>query len=170
MLIPFNFMSKYLRNLISDAIEVKGSDDKKYKKEKLLGFGRGEFRVLITKLKIAQFGLNYQNCHNQIFASLDFSFESTYQGIRRSYRFGQEHDVNIYLVATDTMQNVRKSFDEKQAQFNEMQRAMSEATNRNINKQLKLTKMEVSNEYVSEKCSIKLGDSVQLIKEILMKV
>ena len=79
-----------MRNLISDAVEVKGSDDKKYKKEKLLGFGRGEFRVLITKLKIAQFGLNYQNCHNQIFASLDFSFESTYQGIRRSYRFGQE--------------------------------------------------------------------------------
>lgn len=157
---------KFLRNLIQDAVEVKGSDDKKYKKEKLLGFGRGEFRVLITKLKIAQFGLNYQNCHNQIFASLDFSFESTYQGIRRSYRFGQEHDVNIYLVATDTMQNVRKSFDEKQHQFNEMQRAMSEATNRNINKQLKLTKMDVSNEYVSDKCSIKLGDSVQLIKEI----
>lgn len=157
---------RYLRDLIHDAVEVKGSDDKKYKKDKLLGFGRGEFRVLITKLKIAQFGLNYQNCHNQIFASLDFSFESTYQGIRRSYRFGQEHDVNIYLVATDTMQNVRKSFDEKQHQFNEMQRAMSEATNRNINKQLKLTKMEVSNEYVSDKCSIKLGDSVQLIKEI----
>lgn len=157
---------KYLRDLIHDAVEVKGSDDKKYKKDKLLGFGRGEFRVLITKLKIAQFGLNYQNCHNQIFASLDFSFESTYQGIRRSYRFGQEHDVNIYLVATDTMQNVRKSFDEKQHQFNEMQRAMSEATNRNINKQLKLTKMEVSNAYVSDKCSIKLGDSVQLIKEI----
>ena len=157
---------KFLRNLIPDAIEVKGSDDKKYKKDKLLGFGRGEFRVLITKLKIAQFGLNYQNCHNQIFASLDFSFESTYQGIRRSYRFGQEYDVNIYLVATDTMQNVRKSFDEKQHQFNEMQRAMSEATNRNINNQLKLSKMKVSKEYVSDKCDIRLGDSVQLIKEI----
>ena len=26
--------------------------------------------------------------------------------------------------------------------------------------------MEVSKEYVSDKCSIKLGDSVQLIKEI----
>ena len=37
-----------MRNLISDAVEVKGSDDKKYKKEKLFGFGRGEFRVLIT--------------------------------------------------------------------------------------------------------------------------
>lgn len=157
---------KLLRSMISDAVEVKGSDDKKYKKEKLLGFGKGEFRVLITKLKIAQFGLNYQNCHNQIFASLDFSFESTYQGIRRSYRFGQDHDVNIYLIATDTMQNVRKSFDEKQAQFNNMQIAMSKATNRNIKQQLKLTKMEVSKSYISDKCEIHLGDSVQLIKNI----
>ena len=157
---------KLLRSMIPDAVEVKGSDDKKYKKEKLLGFGKGEFRVLVTKLKIAQFGLNYQNCHNQIFASLDFSFESTYQGIRRSYRFGQEHDVNIYLIATDTMQNVRKSFDEKQAQFNNMQIAMSKATNRNIKQQLKLTKMEVSKSYISDKCEIHLGDSVQLIKNI----
>ena len=61
---------KYLRDRLPDAVEVKGSDSKAYKKEKLLGFGRGEFRVLITKLKIAQFGLNYQNCHNQIYASL----------------------------------------------------------------------------------------------------
>lgn len=157
---------KLLRSMIPDAVEVKGSDDKKYKKEKLLGFGKGEFRVLVTKLKIAQFGLNYQNCHNQIFASLDFSFESTYQGIRRSYRFGQEYDVNIYLVATDTMQNVRKSFDEKQDQFNNMQIAMSKATNRNIKQQLKLTKMEVSKSYISDKCEIHLGDSVQLIKNI----
>ena len=88
---------KYLCSIIPDAIEVKGSDNKQYKKDMLLGFGRGEFRVLITKLKIAQFGLNYQNCHNQIYASLDFSFEATYQGIRRSYRFGQTSSVNIYL-------------------------------------------------------------------------
>ena len=40
----------------------------------LLGFANNEFRIQITK-PIAQFGLNYQNCRNQIFASLDFSFE-----------------------------------------------------------------------------------------------
>lgn len=68
-----------LRKMIPEAIEVKGSDNKQKKKDNLLGFGRGEFRVLITKLKIAQFGLNYQNCHNQIFASLDFSFEATFR-------------------------------------------------------------------------------------------
>lgn len=157
---------QYLRNLIPDAVEVKGSDNKGFKKEKLLGFGNGDFRVLITKLKIAQFGLNYQNCHNQVFASLDFSFESTYQGIRRSYRFGQESEVNIYLIATDTMQNVRKSFEEKQSAFFVMQSSMTEAMNRNINHKINLKKMEVDKSYKSDYCDIKLGDCVQLIQSI----
>lgn len=157
---------KYLRSLLPDAVEVKGSDNKQYKKDTLLGFSRGEFRILITKLKIAQFGLNYQNCHNQIYASLDFSFEATYQGIRRSYRFGQTEAVNIYLVTTDTMQNVKKSFDEKQKAFKEMQSAMTEAMNRNIKNKISLKKMEVSNQYKSDFCDIRLGDCVQLIREV----
>lgn len=157
---------RYLRSKLQDAIEVKGSDTKEYKKSKLLGFGRGEFRVLITKLKIAQFGLNYQNCHNQIYASLDFSFEATYQGIRRSYRFGQTEQVNIYLITTDTMQNVKDSFDEKQKAFTSMQQSMTEATNRNLKSQLSLKKMEISKEYKSDYCHIKLGDCVQLIQQV----
>ena len=157
---------KILRDNITDAVEVKGSDTKGYKKNKLLGFAKGEFRVLITKLKIAQFGLNYQNCHNQIFASLDFSFESTYQGIRRSWRFGQNDEVNVYLICTDTMQNVRSTIEEKQKQFEKMQRQMSLATNRNFNRQIKLVKMDTEKEYKSDLCDIKMGDCVQLIKDV----
>lgn len=157
---------KYLRKLLPDAIEVKGSDSKEYKKSKLLGFGNGEFKILITKLKIAQFGLNYQNCKNQIFASLDFSFESTYQGIRRSYRFGQKEEVNIYLITTDTMQNVKESFDAKQKAFIEMQKAMTIAMNRNIKNEIKLTKMETIGQYKSENCDIRLGDCVKLIQDV----
>lgn len=156
----------YLRKLIPDAVEVKGSDNRDYKKDKLLGFANGDFRVLITKLKIAQFGLNYQNCHNQIFASLDFSFEATYQGIRRSYRFGQEHAVDVWLIVTDTMQNVKESFERKQKQFENMQDKMSLSMGRNIKNQLKLQSMESVNEYKSDNCHIKMGDCVQLISEL----
>lgn len=123
----------YLREHIPDAIEVKGSDSKSFKREHLLGFAQNKFRVLITKLKIASMGMNYQNCHNQIFASLDFSFEKTYQGIRRSYRFLQKNEVNCYLIVTDTMQNVRSTILRKQKQFEYMQKQMSRATNRNKN-------------------------------------
>ena len=119
--------------LLPEAVEVRGSESPEAKERKLLAFGKNEYRVLVTKLRIAQFGMNYQNCHNQIFVSLDFSFESTYQGIRRSYRFGQRDAVNIWLICTDTMENVRESINKKQEVFLGMQKAMTAATNRNVN-------------------------------------
>jgi hypothetical protein len=111
---------KQLRKLLPEAIEVKGSEPSEVKEKKLIGFSHNEYRILITKKKIAQFGLNFQNCHNQIFASLDFSFEGLYQAIRRSYRFGQKHEVNIHLITTDTMQNVIGAIRQKQNQFDVM--------------------------------------------------
>lgn len=116
-----------LERLIPDAIQVKGQDDPIVKEKNLRGFANNKFRVLITKPKIGAFGLNYQNCSNQIFASLDFSFELFYQGVRRSWRFGQKNDVNIHLITTDTMQNVVQSIQEKQEKFIEMQNEMREA-------------------------------------------
>lgn len=115
-----NVEGDYLMDRLPDAVEVRGSEDPEIKEKKLLGFAHNDFRVLVTKTKIAQFGLNYQNCHNQIFASLDFSFESLYQAIRRSYRFGQKHEVNVHLITTDTMQNVIGAIRQKQEQFDMM--------------------------------------------------
>lgn len=122
-----NAEGEYLKSRLKEAIEVRGNDTHEVKKKYLLGFAKNEFRILITKPKIAQFGMNYQNCHNQIFASLDFSFESLYQSIRRSYRFGQKDKVNIHLVTTDTMGNVLESIKKKQQYFNEMNLQMSKS-------------------------------------------
>jgi hypothetical protein len=154
----------YLKKLIPDAVEVKGSDSPEYKEKHLIGFANNEFRVLITKTKIASFGLNYQNCHNQIFASLDFSFEGLYQAIRRSYRFGQNKPVNIYMITTDTMRNVIESISRKQKQFEEMQNAMTLSVNKNIQ-----SKKRMEREYKkveTEQFKIELGDCVQLIKTV----
>ena len=154
----------YLRKLIPDAIEVKGSDSSEYKESKLIGFANNEFRVLITKTKIAQFGLNYQNCRNQIFASLDFSFEGLYQAIRRSYRFGQKNDVNIYLVTTDTMQNVIQSINQKQKQFEIMQHQMSLSVNEEY-VGLETLSFDTESEK-TEWYNIQRGDCVQLIQNV----
>lgn len=154
----------YLRKLIPDAVEVTGSDSPEYKEEKLLGFANGDFRVLITKGKIAMFGLNYQNCHNQVFASLDFSFEGLYQAIRRSYRFGQKEAVNIYLITTDTMQNVIQSIKNKQRQFEKMQVSMRASVNKNLTKTIKMNR--IFNEHKTDNFHFMHGDSVQLIKTI----
>jgi hypothetical protein len=161
-----NEEGEMLRKLLPDAIEVKGSDTNEWKESKLLGFARNEFRILITKTKIASFGLNYQNCRNQIFASLDFSFEGLYQAIRRSYRFGQKNEVDVYLITTDTMTNVRAAIDTKQKQFEIMRHEMSEAINHN----LKGTTMTSGNfDTLSEQnewFDIKRGDCVKLIQDV----
>lgn len=155
-----------LRKLIPEAIEVKGSDSPEYKEKMLLGFGKNEFRVLITKTKIAQFGMNYQNCHNQVFASLDFSFEGLYQAMRRSYRFGQDFPVNIYLITTDTMQNVKDAIDEKQRQFKIMQDEMSKAVNVNMAGQNMTVNNYEEKEVINDWFHIKRGDCVKLIKDV----
>lgn len=153
----------FLTERIPDAVEVRGSDSIKLKEKNLLGFANNEFRVLITKKKIAQFGLNYQNCHNQIFASMDFSFEGLYQSIRRSYRFGQTKPVNIYLITTDTMQNVINSIKQKEQAFLEMQQEM----NKNINsKQYGLLNEYDYKEVATENFFLMKGDTCIEIKRI----
>lgn len=115
-----NKEAEYLIPFIEDMREVRGSMEIEDKEKNLLDFAKNKYRVLLTKTKIAAFGMNFQNCHNQIFASLDFSFEQLYQAIRRSYRFGQKHQVNIWLITTDTMQNVIAAIKEKQEQYERM--------------------------------------------------
>tara|TARA_R100001440_G_scaffold23689_1_gene38607 strand:+ start:24692 stop:26920 length:2229 start_codon:yes stop_codon:yes gene_type:complete len=124
-----NEEEKRIKQLIPDAVSVNGADKSEIKESRLLGFANNKFRVLVTKKKIAQFGMNFQNCYNQVFASLDFSFEGLYQAVRRSYRFGQKNNVNIYLITTDTMENVIKIINKKQKQFEEMQNEMNKYIN-----------------------------------------
>lgn len=161
-----NEEGEMLKKLLPDAVEVKGSDSNEWKKDKLLGFANNEFRILITKTKIASFGMNYQNCRNQIFASLDFSFEGLYQAIRRSYRFGQKNEVNIYLITTDTMANVKQAIDTKQKQFEIMQDEMAKAVNQNLAGQIMQVGEFDTTEENNEWFSIQRGDCVQLIENV----
>jgi DNA modification methylase len=161
-----NEEGELLKKLLPESIEVKGADSNEWKEKHLLGFANNEFRILISKTKIASFGMNYQNCRNQIFASLDFSFEGLYQAIRRSYRFGQNNEVNIYLITTDTMANVKQSIENKQKQFNIMQDEMSHAVNETLKGNIMKTKDYDNTEIVNDWYKIKRGDCVQLISEI----
>ena len=164
--IKHNDEGDYLKRLIPDAVEVRGNDSIKYKEDTLLEFADGKHRVLITKSKIAQYGLNFQNCHNQIFASLDFSFESLYQSIRRSYRFGQKNEVNIYIVTTDTMQNVIQVIQNKQKQFENMQKELSQHSLESIGVDAVLKTDRQFEAVEGEDWEMRLGDCVQLIQDV----
>jgi hypothetical protein len=56
-----NAESDELTRLIEDAVEVRGSDKPDVKVDRMLGFSEGRNRVLVTKPKIAGFGMNWQH-------------------------------------------------------------------------------------------------------------
>jgi DNA modification methylase len=153
-----------LLKLIPDSLSVNGGHKNEIKKARLIGFAKNEFRVLITKTKIAQYGLNYQNCRNQIFLSFDFSFEGLYQAMRRSWRFGQTQQVNILLVIVETMGNVIQSIKQKQSKFENMQKQMQDSMNNSFE-----SKIENNGQFITEKgerWEQTLGDSTEYTKTI----
>lgn len=100
---------------IPGSVNVQGSDDAETKERNLMAFARGEIRVLITKPKIAGFGLNWQHCHQQAFVGVNDSFESYYQSVRRSWRFGQTQPVDIHLFVSESEGSVLANLKRKEA-------------------------------------------------------
>jgi DNA modification methylase len=155
----------HLKTLGFNCRNVQGSDSIEKKETDLLGFAHNEFQILITKQSIAAHGLNYQNCYYQIFNSIDFSFEQTYQAMRRSWRFGQKNKVTCWMITTDRMINVINILQRKQKSFENMQHEMIKAVNKNLNNQLTTNSME-SEDIKSENYWLMKGDCVQRIKEV----
>lgn len=107
--------SKEASNLLSNAVEVKGADSLEYKIKALEDFQDGNTKILITKPKIAGFGMNFQNAHNMVFLGLNDSWETYYQCIRREWRYGQDKPVNVYLIIHDVEMEILKNIQRKDA-------------------------------------------------------
>jgi hypothetical protein len=108
------------REAIPGAVEVQGSDSPEEKAERLLGFASGLYRVLVTKPKIAGFGLNWQHCARIIFLGASHSYEQTYQAIRRCWRFGQAREVHVHVIRADNEASVVANYRRKERDAEEM--------------------------------------------------
>ena len=101
-----------ITDLVDGAVNVRGNDTPEQKAEALEAFQDGEHRVLVTKVQIAGFGMNFQNAHQMVFCGLGDSFEAYYQAIRRCWRFGQTEPVDVHVVVSDLerqiVDNVRR--------------------------------------------------------------
>jgi len=156
---------KVLRELLNgyDFRIVTGSDSIEKKETDLIDFSQGKYKILITKGKIAGMGMNFQHCHNQIIAGLDFSFEKMYQEVRRSYRFGQTENVNITVITLDTMQNVIETIKHKEYEFKKLRDEMKSIINKYGGKKfMETTQYDIT----LGDATLMKGDCVQRIKEI----
>lgn len=134
-----NDESHTLHSLINDSVEVQGSDKDEHKTNSMLNFAQGDIKCLVTKPKIAGFGMNWQNCHNMIFTGLSDSYEAYYQALRRCWRFGQTKEVNVYIIISAKEGCVKQNIERKQTDFIKMQKEMTELTKEITKKELKKT-------------------------------
>jgi superfamily II DNA or RNA helicase len=110
---------------IAGAVNLQGSDSIQSKADKLEAFSNGEIRVLVTKPKIAGFGMNWQHCNAMVFMGASHSFESTYQAIRRCWRFGQKKPVHVHFVRHELEEAIIRNFKRKQKQHADLMSSMS---------------------------------------------
>jgi hypothetical protein len=112
-----NDEANHVARLIGDdAINVEGSWSPDDKAEAIEAFQDGLIRVLVTKPSIAGFGMNFQNCHQMAFLGLSDSWEAYYQAIRRCWRFGQQHPVDVHIVVSDLEQQIVHNIQRKEAE------------------------------------------------------
>ena len=134
-----------LEKMIPDCVQVSGNDSDDAKERKMMDFTNGNARVMVSKQKIAGWGMNWQHCAHVVEFS-SHSFEASYQGLRRCYRFGQTRPVIHDLVATEGEANVLKNLQRKAAQAEvmfanlvaEMNRAEAIERKNNFTKKLEI--------------------------------
>ncbi len=122
-----NDESAMLAKMIPGARELRGDMTPDQKEAALLGFADGDFRAIVTKPKLAGFGVNWQHCAHAVFASISFSYEQHYQAVRRSHRFGQMQQVRNDIVISDTERSIWEVINVKGKKHEEMKRRMSDA-------------------------------------------
>ena len=134
-----NAESEMLHRMINESYEIKGSDKAKYKTETMINFSDGSVKCLVTKPKIAGFGMNWQQCHNMIFVGLSDSYEAYYQAVRRCWRFGQTHEVNVYIIISAKEGAVKENIERKEVDAENMKRQMLALTKEITKKNLERT-------------------------------
>lgn len=119
-----NDESTMLQQLIPGSVEIKGSDKIEKKESVLTDFVNGDVKILITKPKIAGFGLNWQHCNQMAFVGLSDSFEQIYQATRRCWRFGQKKPVDIHFVCHALEGPVLENIKIKESKAEEMAQSL----------------------------------------------
>ena len=154
-----------LAELIPGAVNVQGSDSPESKAKNLLGFAHGDVRVLVSKPKIAGFGMNWQHCARMAFVGLDDSFEKFYQAVRRCYRFGQKRSVKVHMFTAENEGQILENLKRKEVQHHEMSKKMIEhmkdIMNNELAGQTSITDEYREDTYTGEGFTLHLGDCVK---------
>ncbi len=160
-----NDEAELIKSLIPGAVNVQGSDTPESKVKNLMGFARGDIRVLCSKPKIAGYGLNWQHCARVAFVGLDDSFEKFYQAVRRCYRFGQKREVHVHIFTAENEGQILLNIKRKESNHHKMSENMIENMKDIMNNELSGIE-NVVDEYkedahIGDGFTVNLGDCVK---------
>ena len=97
----YNEEQKLLEEFMPDAASITGTTPPAKRQKLIDAFKRGEITELISKPKILGFGLNLQVATKHVFSGLQDSYESYYQCIKRSNRYGSTEPLDVHIPVTD---------------------------------------------------------------------
>lgn len=163
-----NIESETAATEIFGAEEVTGSMSLDEKIDKTHAFVHGKLRMLVTKPKILGLGSNLQNSHNAIFCGLSDSYEMFYQSVRRQYRYGQKHPVNVHIVLSNAEQIVLDNVLRKERDMEEMQSEMikyiADRNKMELRGEIDVSRAEYAEATVKkEDYTMHLGDCVEVM-------
>lgn len=116
-----------IKKALSEAVEVYGSQDYDIREKRVIGFAKGESRLLATKKSLSGQGCNFQyHCHRAIFLGIDYEFNDFIQAIHRIYRFMQTEKVIIDIIYTEEEQEILRVLLQKWKQHTYMADKMTE--------------------------------------------
>jgi len=154
-----------IESILSDCINVQGSDSPEVKTKNMMAFTHGELRILCSKPKICGYGMNWQHCARMAFVGLDDSFEKFYQAVRRCYRFGQKREVQVHIFTAENEGQILQNIKRKELQHHEMSVKMIEHMKDIMNKELQGTS-NIVDEYKEDtfkrdNFTVHMGDCVK---------
>lgn len=165
-----NDEADYLASLIPGAVNVQGSDSPESKAKNLMGFAHGDIRVLVSKPKIAGFGMNWQHCARMAFVGLDDSFEKFYQAVRRCYRFGQKRSVQVHIFTAENegqiLENIKRKEQQHHAMSANMIEHMKDIMNNELAGQTNIVDEYREDTYKGDGFTVHLGDCVKWSKRM----
>lgn len=125
-----NYEADALKEVIGNAIEVRGSQSIDEKEERLEAFGTGQATRLIGKPSMLGYGLDWSHVDRMAFVGRSFSYETWYQAVRRAWRFGRKGVLQVHLAVDEGETNIGRVIDRKASDHARMKTAMRDAMRR----------------------------------------
>jgi DNA modification methylase len=98
---------KAIEKSIPGAVTIYGSQDINLREQRVMDFAHGKIQILASKPEISGSGCNFQYyCHSNIFVGVGYKFKDFIQAIHRTYRFQQDHEVDVHIIYTESQDAV----------------------------------------------------------------